>query len=197
MVGEIEILQPVARQNSVASRVPRCSRRSAHRRTVDGPGERDASAISGIDRSQLPSAWRSSSQPCCRQWKLYCPDGGDQSGSTVNVFWQRRHRPRRSRSAGVVAPRARRTIASAEMTASAVVSCNYFSRRNWAISRPSRDFRADQGARLAERLTIHKVRHGGAGGRSLPGRTSASLQVSADEFGLPLGRYSKAGQWRR
>jgi hypothetical protein len=70
MVGEVARLQPVARQSVVARRVARHSSRPAHRLTVDGSGDRDASAMSGMDRSQVPSAWCSRSHACCRQWRL-------------------------------------------------------------------------------------------------------------------------------
>src|SRR6266566_1580056 len=70
MVGEVETLQPVVCQSSAASRVPRYSKRAAHRRTVDGSGDRDGSATWGTDRSQLALAWRSNSQACWRQWRL-------------------------------------------------------------------------------------------------------------------------------
>ncbi len=70
MVGGNEALQLVACQSFAISRVPRFSKRPAHRRTVDGSGDRDTSATSGTDRSQLPSAWHSNSQASCRQWRL-------------------------------------------------------------------------------------------------------------------------------
>jgi len=95
MVGDAEALQPVACQTFAASRVPNCSRRPAHRRTVDGSGDRDASATFGTDRSQLLFDCRNSSHALCLQWRLKDPDGGDQSGSTVNVFWHGRQSPRR------------------------------------------------------------------------------------------------------
>ena len=69
-IKTLEGLQPVARQSFAASRVPRCSKRPPHRRTVDGSGDRDASATSGTARSQLLLAWRSNSQACCRHWRL-------------------------------------------------------------------------------------------------------------------------------
>jgi hypothetical protein len=70
MVGGVEALQPVACQSFAVSRVPNSSKRSAHRRTVDGSGDRDASAMSGTDRSQLLSDCRNSSHAFCRQWRL-------------------------------------------------------------------------------------------------------------------------------
>jgi hypothetical protein len=70
MVGDVEALQPVACQSFAANRIPRCSKRPAQRRTVDGSGDRDASATSGTDRSQLLSDWRNNSHAFCRQWKL-------------------------------------------------------------------------------------------------------------------------------
>src|SRR6202035_3947723 len=53
-------------QSFAASRVPKCSKHPAQRRTVDGSGDRDASATSGTDRSQLLSDWRNNSHACCR-----------------------------------------------------------------------------------------------------------------------------------
>src|SRR3954453_10525853 len=70
MVGGEGALQPIASQNFAASKVPRCSKRVAHRRTVEASGDRDGSATPGTDRSQLLSAWRSKSQACRRQWRL-------------------------------------------------------------------------------------------------------------------------------
>jgi hypothetical protein len=70
MVGDVEALQPAACQSFADSRVPNCSKRPAHRRTVDGSGDCDASATSGTDRSQLLSDRRNSSHACCRQWRL-------------------------------------------------------------------------------------------------------------------------------
>jgi hypothetical protein len=70
MVGDVEALQPLACQSFAASRVPNCSKRPAHRRTVDGSGDRDASRTSGTDRSQLLSDCRSNSHASCRQWRL-------------------------------------------------------------------------------------------------------------------------------
>ena len=70
MVGDVAALQPTACQSFAASRVPTRSKRPAHRRTVDGSGDRDASATSGIDRSQLLSDRRNKYQACYRQWRL-------------------------------------------------------------------------------------------------------------------------------
>jgi hypothetical protein len=70
MVGDIAAFQRAACQSFAASKVPTCSKRPAQRRTVDGSGDRDASATSGIDRSQLLSDRRNSTQACCRQWRL-------------------------------------------------------------------------------------------------------------------------------
>src|SRR6202011_2514517 len=69
MVGDTAALQSAACQNFAASKVPTCSKRPAQRRTVDGSGDRDASATSGIERSQLLSDRLSNSQACCRQWR--------------------------------------------------------------------------------------------------------------------------------
>jgi hypothetical protein len=54
-------VEMVASQSFVASRTPRCSKRPAQRRTLDGSGDWDASATSVTDRSQVPSAGRSRS----------------------------------------------------------------------------------------------------------------------------------------
>src|SRR6516162_8012529 len=61
MVGDSAALQPAACQSFAASRVPRWSKRPAQRRTVAGSGDREASATSGIDRSQLLSDRRHNS----------------------------------------------------------------------------------------------------------------------------------------
>jgi hypothetical protein len=53
MVGKIAVFQPAACQSLVTSSVPTCTRRSTQRRTVDGSGDRDASATCGIDRHPL------------------------------------------------------------------------------------------------------------------------------------------------
>jgi hypothetical protein len=45
------MLQPMARQSFAASRIPRCSRRPAHRLTVDGSGE------NGWFVQLLPRCW--------------------------------------------------------------------------------------------------------------------------------------------
>jgi len=52
MVGGVEALQTVASQSLSASSCPRCSKRPAHRRTVDGFGDRDASATSPTSLQQ-------------------------------------------------------------------------------------------------------------------------------------------------
>ena len=70
MVGGIEAVQLVACQSFAISMIPRFSKRPAHRCTVDGSGDRDSSATSGTDRSQVPSAWHSNSQASCRQSRL-------------------------------------------------------------------------------------------------------------------------------
>jgi hypothetical protein len=61
------------------------TRRSAHRRSVEGSGERDGSLQCGAACStESPAAIHS--QACRRQRKLKCPDGASQSGKIVNVF---------------------------------------------------------------------------------------------------------------
>jgi hypothetical protein len=63
------------------------SRRSAHRRRVDGSGERDGSWQCGAACStEVPDAMLS--QACCRQRKLKGAEGTSQSGKIVNVFPQ-------------------------------------------------------------------------------------------------------------
>src|SRR6516162_11722296 len=69
MVGGITGLQLTASQSFTVTKVPNCSKRPAQRRTVDGSGDRDVSATSGIDRSQLLSD-RRNSHACWRQWRL-------------------------------------------------------------------------------------------------------------------------------
>jgi hypothetical protein len=64
--------------------------RCDHRRTVDGSGNRVGSLQSGAACSaESPAAIRS--QACCRQRRVYCPEGANQLGKTVKVFrhgWQ-------------------------------------------------------------------------------------------------------------
>ena len=43
---------------------------------------------------ESPAAIRS--QDCCRQWRLYCPDGASQSGKIVKVFLHGGQIPRRT-----------------------------------------------------------------------------------------------------
>jgi hypothetical protein len=63
------------------------SRRCAHRRKVDGSGERDGSLQCGADCSTgSPAAM--CSQACCRQCKLNGAEGASQSGKMVKVFLQ-------------------------------------------------------------------------------------------------------------
>jgi len=62
-------------------------RRCAHRRKVDGSGERDGSRQCGADCSTgAPAAMLS--QACCRQRKLKGAAGASQWGKIVNVFPQ-------------------------------------------------------------------------------------------------------------
>jgi hypothetical protein len=62
-------------------------RRCAHRRRVDGSGERDGSLQCGAARStEAPAAMFS--HACCRQRKLKGAEGTSQSGRIVNVFPQ-------------------------------------------------------------------------------------------------------------
>jgi hypothetical protein len=70
-------------------------RLSAHRRTVDGSGERDGSLQCGADSStEAPAAM--CSQACWRQSKLKAAEGASQWGKIVKVFPQRRQIPRRT-----------------------------------------------------------------------------------------------------
>ena len=63
------------------------SRRCAHRRRVDGSGERDGSWQCGAACStESPVAM--CSQACCRQRKLNGAEGASQSGKMVKVFPQ-------------------------------------------------------------------------------------------------------------
>jgi hypothetical protein len=63
------------------------SRRCAHRRKVDGSGERDESWQCGAACStESPAAM--CSQACCRQRRLKGAEGASQSGKTVKVFLQ-------------------------------------------------------------------------------------------------------------
>ena len=60
-------------------------RRCAHRRRVDGSGERDGSLQCGADCStESPAAIRS--QACCRHRKLNGAEGASQSGRIVKVL---------------------------------------------------------------------------------------------------------------
>ena len=61
------------------------SRRCAHRRRVEGSGERDGSLQCGAACStESPAAM--CSQVCWRQRKLKCAEGASQSGKMVKVF---------------------------------------------------------------------------------------------------------------
>jgi len=74
---------PAATQRHTLSR-----RRCAHRRRVDGSGEREGSLQCGAACStDAPAAMFS--QACCRQCKLKGAEGTSQSGKIVNVFPQR------------------------------------------------------------------------------------------------------------
>jgi hypothetical protein len=72
------------------------SLRKAQRRRVAGSGRRLASFICGPDCSQLAPPRQVESHACCRQRKLYWPEGGDQLGRMVNVTSHRGHKPRRT-----------------------------------------------------------------------------------------------------
>jgi len=70
-------------------------RRRAHRRRVEGSGERDGSLQCGATCStESPSARLS--QACWRQRKLKCPEGASQSGKIVKVLLHGRQIPRRT-----------------------------------------------------------------------------------------------------
>ena len=70
-------------------------RRRAHRRRVDGSGERDGSLQCGAACStESPAAM--CSQACCRQRKLKGAEGTSQSGKTVKVFPHGLQIPRRT-----------------------------------------------------------------------------------------------------
>jgi hypothetical protein len=63
------------------------SRRCAHRRRVDGSGERDGSWQCGAACStESPAAM--CSQACCRHGRLKGAEGASQSGKIVKVFLQ-------------------------------------------------------------------------------------------------------------
>jgi hypothetical protein len=71
------------------------NRRWAHRRRVEGSGERDGSLQCGADRStEAPAAMLS--HACFRQCKLKGAEGASQSGRIVKVFPQGRQIPRRT-----------------------------------------------------------------------------------------------------
>ena len=73
-------MAPTVSQDHTLSR-----RRHAHRRRVDGSGERDGSLQCGEACSmEAPAAILS--QACCRQRKLKCPEGVSQSGNIVKVL---------------------------------------------------------------------------------------------------------------
>jgi hypothetical protein len=85
MVGarkKCRLVAPVFTHQHTLSR-----RRCAHRRRVDGSGERDGSLQCGAACStEVPAAMLS--QACCRQCKLNGAEGANQSGKIVNVFPQ-------------------------------------------------------------------------------------------------------------
>ena len=71
------------------------SRRRAHRRRVEGSGERDGSWQCGVACStESPAAM--CSQACWRQRKLKCADGASQSGKMVKVLLHGWQIPRRT-----------------------------------------------------------------------------------------------------
>jgi hypothetical protein len=62
-------------------------RRYAHRRRVDGSGERDGSLqCGGACSTESPAVMLS--QACCRQRKLKGAEGANQSGKIVKVLLQ-------------------------------------------------------------------------------------------------------------
>jgi hypothetical protein len=70
-------------------------RRCAHRRRVEGSGERDGSLQCGAACStEAPPA--TLSQACCRHGKVKGAEGTSQSGKTVKVLLQGRQNPRRT-----------------------------------------------------------------------------------------------------
>jgi len=93
MVGARKMCSPMApvlTQQHTLSR-----RRFAHRRRVDGSGERDGSLQSGAACStESPAAMLS--QACCRQPKLKGAEGTSQSGKIVKVLLHGRQNPRRT-----------------------------------------------------------------------------------------------------
>jgi hypothetical protein len=93
MVGgrkKYSAIAPAFNQQHTLSR-----RRCAHRRRVEGSGERDGSLQCGAACStEAPAAMLS--QACCRQRKLKGAAGASQSGKIVKVFPQGRQIPRRT-----------------------------------------------------------------------------------------------------
>jgi hypothetical protein len=93
MVGarkKCALMAPVFTQQHTLSR-----RRCAHRRSVDGSGEREGSLQCGAACStESPAAMRS--QACCRQRKLKSPEGASQSGKIVKVLPHGPQIPRRT-----------------------------------------------------------------------------------------------------
>jgi len=69
---------------------------------VDGSGERVGSLQWGADCS-AESPMAISSQACCRQCKLKCPERASKSGKIVNLFLHGRQIPRRCHAAAVIA----------------------------------------------------------------------------------------------
>src|ERR1700730_672170 len=83
-------MAPTVSQEHTLSR-----RRRAHRRRVDGSGERDGSLQCGAACStETPAAMLS--QACCRQRKLKCPERARQSGKIVKVLLHGLQIPRRT-----------------------------------------------------------------------------------------------------
>jgi len=70
-------------------------RRCAHRRRVEGSGERDGSLQCGAACS-MESPAAICSQACCRHRKLKGAEGANQSGKTVKVLLHGRQSPRRT-----------------------------------------------------------------------------------------------------
>jgi len=68
----------------------------AQRRRVAGSGRQFGSLVGGASCSQLPPPLQVDSQACCRQRKLYWPQGGDQLGRMVKVTPHGGHNPRRT-----------------------------------------------------------------------------------------------------
>jgi hypothetical protein len=85
MVGARKKCGPMA--PAITQQQTLSSRRCAHRRKVDGSGERDGSWQCGAACSTASPA-AMCSQACCRQRKLKGAEGASQSGKIVKVFPQ-------------------------------------------------------------------------------------------------------------